>query len=172
MTSIFFRVGVFIAATLVHYFSLRLEADHKWYTRKFGVRGFSAHMWFTGAVWILLTIFLMLPNSGDKPLSFSFVGEQFIGNILIYGGLLIVIWSFALLGFKRAFGLRFFRSEDAGVAINRGPYRFLRNPIYDGFFLVFLGSAFTGNSLGNLILAGTSFICLNIFLAAFENRGF
>ena len=54
--------------------------------------------------------------------------------------------------------------------IGSGPYRWLRNPIYDSYALALAGWAFVTGAGGYLVLALESLIVLNLVEAGVESR--
>ena len=46
----------------------------------------------------------------------------------------------------------------------------MKNPIYTGIVLYFIGKSFTSNSLYYLFVALESYLLMNVFLARFENK--
>lgn len=162
---------LFILVTLLHYYSLCIEARFHWYSRHFGKAGFWIHFVITGALWFWVTlVFMVPPASATAPLPFSFPFMKLVGQAITLIGLLIALWAIILLGIPRMWGVRYFKSSRDDVIEHRGIYRVLKNPIYDGFFLIFLGSALSSNSLFYLYGALESFILLNCLLARFENK--
>lgn len=165
---------LFCFVTLAHYGSLKLQAQNAWYTNRFGEkRGFLIHFSITAMLWAALYLaFLFRDSHADQPLPIFLSWFPATGTILIYLGVALAIWSIALLGSRRMWGIRYFVQEkNDSLVEQRGPYRFFKNPMYTGFFFIFLGTALAQNSLFYLTAALESFLLLNIFLADFENRG-
>lgn len=70
---------------------------------------------------------------------------------------------------KQAMGYRFFSYEKIKW-LSLGFYSFLKNPIYDGFLLIYLGMWFLTGNQTNLYLTLESFLLLNGYLAFIENK--
>lgn len=77
-----------------------------------------------------------------------------LGIALIWGGMLLRIWSISTLG-------RFFKTtvviQSGHNLIQRGPYRYLRNPAYTGILITLIGLGLgVGNwlSVASLFFAG------------------
>ena len=68
-------------------------------------------------------------------------------------------------------GLRFFYLEKDN-RVENFLYRFLNNPMYDGFILVLVGLGLWRGVVEDFYLAFVSFILFNIFLATIENKGY
>lgn len=157
--------------TFLHYLSLRIEKERQWYARHFGRWGFWVHFFITLILWVGTYIAFALRNTRDISL-FPFISwiEPF-GILVTLVGIGLAIWSITLLGIKRMWGIRYFIKDGTPKKVERrGPYAFLKNPMYDGFFLIFLGSALVYNSLFYLIAAIESYLLLNVLLARFENK--
>lgn len=158
--------------TFLHYLSLKIQDRHQFYTRAFGQRvGFWIHFGVTALLWVYLGILLSDNNIPgiSKPLLVSFQGMKVVSNILNVTGIILIFWSFLLLGIRRMWGVRYFEHQTQTRIEERGPYRWLNNPMYNGFSLLFLASAFMDNSLVHALLALES-VALFHFLAKFENK--
>ncbi|MGH9407125.1 MAG: methyltransferase family protein [Candidatus Acidiferrales bacterium] len=77
-----------------------------------------------------------------------------LGIALIWGGMLLRMWSISILG-------RFFKTtvviQPGHNLIQRGPYRYLRNPAYTGILITLIGLGLgVGNwlSIASLFFAG------------------
>jgi protein-S-isoprenylcysteine O-methyltransferase Ste14 len=77
------------------------------------------------------------------PLAFDSQGAETLYSI---PGLLLVLWS--LLSLRRAFSIA---PEDRGI-IMRGPYRFIRHPMYLGELLSLLGLCISAMKVWNWLL--------------------
>jgi len=100
-------------------------------------------------VYLLLTLLLMWLVNHFLPV-YTYVSPPiaYLGIIPILGG--IVIATIAAGMFKKAeTGLVPF--EEATTLVTGGLFRFTRNPMYMGMFLVLLGAAFLLGSVGALI---------------------
>jgi protein-S-isoprenylcysteine O-methyltransferase Ste14 len=95
---------------------------------------------------------------------------QALGGVLIFAGVSVALWVAILLGPARLNGLRFFHPALQEERVISGPFRWLENPMYTGYFLVFLGIALLRNSLYDLVIALESLLLLNYFQATIENR--
>ena len=121
------------------------------------------HTWWNGTLWTLLFLAIVvveyfLPRHVMAP-------QPYVGAVFFIVGLVLVVWSRLILGRAGAMGVRWFLPETAPTWQSRGSYRFLGNPMYDGFILVFIGSGLLFGSKENFYLAILSFVLLNLFLA-------
>lgn len=123
-----------------------------------------------GSLWLLVVIgaliLMTLIPDRQSPTIFS----RILGYLLVMGGLTLSVWHLWVLGWRQAMGSRFFDSSYNHTWTTKGLYRYLKNPIYDGFFLIFVGMFFHKSQLDYLLLAVSSILLLNIFLAPVENK--
>ena len=61
-----------------------------------------------------------------------------VGNVTVLIGLIIALWARTVLGGNWSASVTF---RDNHELIERGPYRFVRHPIYTGVLLMFCGTA-------------------------------
>lgn len=152
--------GLFALVTLTHGFSLRHVI--KW--------SFRLHLRVMGLLWLLvvigaLTLTILIPDR-QPPTIFS----RMLGYLLVIGGLTLSVWHMRVLGWQQIMGGRFFESSYNHTWTTKGLYRYLKNPIYDGFLLIFVSLFFLKSQLDYLLLAVSSSLLLNIFLARIENK--
>jgi protein-S-isoprenylcysteine O-methyltransferase Ste14 len=127
------------------------------------------HFWVHGTLWIvsfsgLIFIQWYLPR-GIYPW-----WVQAFGFLSMALGVFLVIRARLLLGHKQAMGIRFFFPEKM-KRINTSLYKYLNNPMYDGFILILTGLGLLFGIVVDFYLAGGSFLLFNIFLASIENYG-
>ena len=79
---------------------------------------------------------------------------QVVGGILIAGGLAAIVWSF--VEFAQAHGTPVPAASPPRLVV-RGPYGYVRNPIYVGFLAVLGGQALLFGSRGLLEYSAISF---------------
>lgn len=165
-------IFLFALVTALHYLSLKIQTKHGFYTKTFGKYGFQIHCLITGILWVMMFASFIFADKSNYPnLSvFNYYLFKPIGLLLSLTGVILIFWSGSLLGLKRTWGIRFFDKNYKDTIEKRGPYKFLINPIYDGFFVYFLGKTLVNDSLFYLILSLESFLLLNVFLARFENQ--
>ncbi len=85
-------------------------------------------------------------GSAFLPLAMETSNALWIGRILTAAGLALCMWGFVTLG--RSFGVS---PADRGL-VQRGPYRWLRHPIYAGELLAIAGAVMGDWTLRNLII--------------------
>lgn len=150
-------LSFFILLTCLHALSLR----------RYTPWSFRVHLWVMGFLWNLwnagiVALVVILPPMAPMPVS-----VRAVGVVLLIAGLTISTWHRVLLGRARFMGGRCFdRKYDTRVA--GGLYRYLRDPIYDGIVLAFLGLALWRGNTDFLLLAFASFLFLNIFMSQIE----
>lgn len=166
MNSVLGLVTFFAAITFCHALFLIFAKSHK-DKHQLLARIWPMHYWLNGLLWIFLVIWIILANTKPADVSFSFSlkisGLAFacLGLYLSYDGLKII-------GLKQAMGCRFFYADKLDW-ISSGPFKHLKNPIYDGFVLILMGLGLLKGIYLDFYLAGASFILLNIFLSSIEN---
>ncbi|HEU6445564.1 MAG TPA: isoprenylcysteine carboxylmethyltransferase family protein [Gaiellaceae bacterium] len=102
----------------------------------------------------------------------SFLGPEiggrtltWLGLLIALGGVVLVVWA------RRAMGRSFsaFPTPRPGAElVVRGPYRFVRHPMYVGGILVLLGFSLAFSAVGLLLTAGLA--VLWVFKARHEER--
>ncbi len=122
------------------------------------------NLWNAGIV----ALVLVLPPTTPMP-----ADARAVGVVLVLVGLVVSIWHRLLLGRARFYGGRCFsRQYDTHVA--GGLYkqvvfdRWLRHPVYDGIILAFVGLTLWRENTDFLLLAVSSFLLLNVFMARIE----
>ena len=91
---------------------------------------------------------------------------QIVGMIIIAAGAAIAVWcifTFAFVGHGTPAPF-----DPPRRLVIRGPYRFVRNPMYIGAILALLGAALFYESLPILIYAGVFFLAIHLFVLLYE----
>lgn len=128
---------------------------------------FHTHLWIMGGlcnicnVSIVLLV-ILLPRTTSFP-----AGVRTAGMAIVFLGLALSVWHRLLLGRKRFMGGRCFDTQ-YDTRTSGGLYRYLRNPIYDGIILTFIGLTIWRENTDFLLLALASFFFLNVFMARIE----
>jgi protein-S-isoprenylcysteine O-methyltransferase Ste14 len=114
--------------------------------------------------WILLILaFLLLTRGHQLPWPFDVriipgtEAVQWMAGILCIAGLVFCVWARATLGRNWSGTITL---KEGHELIERGPYRFVRHPIYTGLLAMFLATAIRSGHPGGivaLILAFASF---------------
>ena len=97
-----------------------------------------------GGAWMLDSGVRTLPFPGINPI----VGK-IVGVLAAIAGFYLAISGIA--AFRRVM-TAIFPNQPASELVMDGPYRFMRNPMYSGFTLVYIGGAFIMNSVWPLLL--------------------
>lgn len=121
-------------------------------------------LWLIVAGWIISVQFYL-------PHYFYPVWAKLVGSLIILIGFILVVEARLLLGRSQAMGVRFFFPEKT-KRIRTSLYRFLNNPMYDGFVLIFIGSGLAFGIREDFYLAIASFLLFNVFLSSIENFEF
>ncbi len=137
-------------------------------TRK---RAWRLHILINGNLWRLLFLWVIAVQLYFfKGISFAWMPFSIL---LIGAGLWLAISAHVKLGgFEGGMGKIFFFPNNSKGWIKDGLYRYLGNPIYDGFVLILIGLGILLGAIENYYLALTSFILLNGILAFIESRGY
>ena len=90
-----------------------------------------------------------------------------IGLIIIFTGLALLLSAAALFAKART-NINTFK--DPGTLVEAGPFRFTRNPMYLGFFLITLGVAIMMNEIAGLIGPVIFFLAANFWYIPFEEK--
>ena len=158
LPTILFLVG-FALVTTLHALSIRRVIP--W--------SFRSHVLVMGTLWglvqmgIVILAFILPARIVLPPSARAF------GVLLIIVGIVLATWHRLILGRERVLGGRFF-----DVTFNRwtggGLYRYLADPIYDGYFLVLGGLFLLCENTDFLILACASLLFLSVCLSRMENE--
>jgi protein-S-isoprenylcysteine O-methyltransferase Ste14 len=119
---------------------------------------------FVAGQFALLAIIVVAP-AGDLPWRGN-PWTEFVGQLLVLGGLAITIWSGFVLG--RSLTAHPMPNAKSQLRTD-GPYRIARHPIYTGLLCFAFGAASASASIVHLIAA---FVLLGVlaFKARFEER--
>ncbi len=71
-----------------------------------------------------------------------------IGVVLAVSGLFIALWARVILGTNWSGAVTF---KEEHELIQKGPYAFVRHPLYTGLLMMFLGTVVEAGTLGGLI---------------------
>jgi protein-S-isoprenylcysteine O-methyltransferase Ste14 len=107
---------------------------------------------------------LLLGSANMRPTLFGV--PQVVGMFITATGTAIAVWcvfTFVLVG--RGTPAPF---DPPRRLVIRGPYRFVRNPMYIGAILTLLGVALFYRSLSILIYAGMFFLATHLFVVLYE----
>ena len=94
------------------------------------------------------------------------------GLVLIAVGVSVRLWANALLGSAAYYWHNFFAPDDALVPERRGPYRFLKNPMYSLGYMHTYGIALFCGSLPGLLAAVVGQLLILIFCEVVEKPHF
>ena len=141
-----------------------LDFSRKTIVLLFGKKGFLVHSIATSILWLVLFVsFFQIPPSAPQQYNFP-KALLFVGYVLQIAGVLIIIWSGVLLGYRRAWGIRYFDTTFSSAIEKRGPYRIFTNPIYDGICTLLIGTGLVTGMPFYFLAALTSFILLSVLL--------
>lgn len=156
-----------VLVTISHGTFLKMAQRRQMASSEEKTRLWHLHLALNGTLWLALlagvALQQFLAERTEQPIHY-----KILGAILCLLGVGIVYKVRMLLGRDQAMGIRFFFPERAKY-IRHNLYKYLNNPMYDGFILVFVGLALLFGVQENYHLAIASFLMLNIGLASIEN---
>lgn len=155
-------IGILALVSVLHALSLRQII--KW--------TFRSHLWVMGSLWSVVVLMAVYLAISLPRINYHSQLLPMIGVILLVVGLITATYHEFLLGWQRSMGARFFEMDNSTAVnwITKGLYRFLKNPMYDGFLLFFVGLYLLKGQPDYLVLTISSLLLLNIFLARIENK--
>ena len=160
---------VFAIAAGVNTLSVALQQERHWFTRHFGEQAWYVHLVITTPIWGL---FLVLQGRLGSQVHWSLAPElELAGMALAAVGVALLLATLWQLGLTRTFNGYFF-GRGRKEPVSGGVFRWLRNPMYDSFWILFVAEAFWLGHAIYLVLAAESFILLNQIEARVENRPF
>lgn len=125
------------------------------------------HFILNSVLWTVLLALIVILQFRKADVLFS--GElRWLGILLLVAGLYLCYRVARVLNLKELMGIRFFYPIESRK-ISYGIFKYLNNPMYDGFILIFLGLGFSLGISADFYLAVASFVFLNVFLANVEN---
>lgn len=155
----------FIALTIWH--SLFLIYGPKFKNK---TKIWNLHFYLNSFFWFILLIVILLPVFNFD--SYGSVGVEIIIPLIFFViGFYLVMRSYFILGTDQLMGYRFFFPEKV-QKIEKGLFKYLHNPMYDGFILILISLGLLTWIMEYFYLAGVSFISLNLYLASIENYEF
>jgi protein-S-isoprenylcysteine O-methyltransferase Ste14 len=122
-----------------------------------------------GEGWVALQVILMiviafagglgpaLPVSDQATIG----ALRVIGYGLAGGGVIVILWSMALLRGSRAL-TAVPRPVDTAELVDRGPYAVIRHPIYAGLIVAFIGATLLWSAWLSLIATVALFVVLDL----------
>ena len=128
------------------------------------------HFTLNSILWSALLMWIVLAQFQDADLFFS-APIRLAGVLMTIGGVFLVFKVAKVLNLQELMGRRFFYPSES-KKIDGGIFKYLNNPMYDGFILILVGLGFYLGLSFDFYLAGASFIFLNVFLASVENYKF
>jgi protein-S-isoprenylcysteine O-methyltransferase Ste14 len=162
---VFAVVSVFLAVSVESLvFILQLKGQK--FTKWFGKKAFRIHMVISGFFWAVSFVLIILLQFEKHPLFHHSDVLKYAGLVFLVSGLVVAVWGFKLLGYKRSFGLNFF-DEDVPI-VKKSLYKFIKNPEDYGFWMALVGFALFTRSSSNLVIA-LEFITLMIPHMYIEN---
>lgn len=154
---------LFTAVVAINSVAVYAQRRFKLYTKLFGKYDWSAHVILLSVIWtaFLLALIFIQPPNWKLPSVFRPLG---VAAATI--GMWMAVVSWARLGTMGTCNGWFF-GHGPTKQLKGGVFR-LRNPMYTGFVLLFIGAAFWLENAAYLWLAAISFVLLNLIQARVE----
>ena len=169
MTYLLLTIAIFAFAAGVNTGSVAFQQRTRWLTRRFGRGAWWVHMAVVVPGWALfLYVEIKLGRHLVWPLP---VVLRPLGWGLFALAAVLFVASFGQLGLRRTFNGYFFDSGSPKL-VSGAIYRWLENPMYDGFWISFVGLALIQANAAYLVLAAASYLLLNRCEAKIENGPF
>jgi len=151
-----------ILAVAVNSTSVYLQ-KHKLFYDKFE-RGLLVHGLTITPFWVLFALLLSGLNGTYKIDIPEYLGVGYL-SVIIAIGLFVV--SIRQLGLGALVNANFFKKNSI-KPVSLGIYKLFKDPIYDSYFLLFIGLGFAMSNAAFFIIATISFIGLNIIESKVE----
>lgn len=126
--------------------------------------GLLIHILVIMPFWVL---FVVLLSGLNQAYSINISKYPTFGYSLIVIAMLLFVTSIRQIGYGALVNANFFQ-KNIGKPVSKGVYKYLKNPIYDSYLLVFIGLGFVLANAAFFIIAGLSFVGLNIIEGKIE----
>lgn len=169
MTYLLLTIAIFAFAAGVNTGSVAFQQRTRWLTRRFGRGAWWVHMALVSPGWAL---FLNLEVQLGRHLVWPLPAVLWpLGLGLLVLAAVLFAASSSQLGLRRTCNGYFFDSEPP-QPVSGAVYRWLENPMYDSFWIAFVGLALIEANAAYLALAVASYLLLNRCEAKIENGPF
>jgi len=119
-------------------------------------------------IYLLFYFLLALVLHNFLPIKQIITGDyENIGWIFIGLGIFINIWAFI---YFRKFHTTIKPYSKSDNLIDRGPFKFSRNPIYLGYILVLIGVVINLGSVATIVTPIGLFITINVIFISYEEK--
>jgi protein-S-isoprenylcysteine O-methyltransferase Ste14 len=151
--------GQFIAVCWLTFFIVWIVAAF-WTKRTVERAGWWSGWW----MWVILAAFVLsrrraVPFAGGATMWHATETLGIVADVIAGIGLFVALWARASLGTNWSADVVF---KERHELIERGPYRFVRHPIYTGVLLMLFGTVILSGRLMGLILLGISIVGLSV----------
>jgi protein-S-isoprenylcysteine O-methyltransferase Ste14 len=151
-----------ILAITVNSVSVYLQKHRRVYD-KFD-NGLMVHSIVITPCWV---IFALLLSELNQVYEIDIPEYPVAGYLLIGIAICLFVASIRQIGSGALINANFFQKQET-KPVKSGVYKYLKNPIYDSYFLVFIGLGLALSNATFFIIAGISFIGLNIIESKIE----
>jgi len=160
---IFYLIAVYAILALIFYV---LQLRKKTLTKLWGKKAFPIWIAADSVATIVLTVLLIAFCLCYPQLSIlnEDIVLKIIGLILVIPAAIIVTWCGFIMGMKRIYSQTIFEKKGHFKPVKKGPYKYIKHPIYLGWIMIFFGLALFFNSIYILIFAaeGLAYILIRM----------
>lgn len=156
---------LFIAVVIINSVAVYLQRRFKLYTQLFGRYDWAAHVILLSIIWTVFILGLILIK---PPVWKSPAGLWPLGALVALLGISMIAVTVKRLGIEGTLNGWFF-GRGPKEHLRGGVFR-LQNPMYIGFVLSFVGTAFWLENAFYIVMAGLSFLLLNVLQARIERH--
>lgn len=153
---------ILVLAIAVNSTSVYFQKDRRFYDRFDS--GLLVHGLVITPLWL---VFALLLAELNQTFGIDMPEYPIVGYLLIVVALSLFVMSIKQVGSSALVNANFFQKSKV-KPISTGVYKFLKNPIYDSYFLLFIGLGFALSNAAFFIIAGISYIGLNIIESKVE----
>lgn len=153
-------ISAFILAITVNSTSVYLQKHRGIYTRC--KHGMYVHGLVITPAWIL---FVLLLSGLNRHNTVNIPHTGVAGPFFVFIAILLFVAAISKIGTQALLNGNFFQKVEI---VNTGMYRYVKNPIYDSYALLFIGLGLTLHNGSFLIIAAVSLLGLNCIESKIE----
>ena len=173
-------LGAHLAARCAYvgyvWIGLARQQSDGWWTRRWGIEG-GFGRFRRGAALVMLVdavsfVVVCLAGWGTLPAVVPRAPAIAIGGALVVLGLAAKLWAAETLGAKAYYWYNFFTPDTRLVPVTRGPFRYVKNPMYTVGYLQTYGLALITGSFAGLLASVCDQVAILLFHWRVERRHF
>ncbi len=160
MRYLMLTITAFILAITVNSTSVYLQKQ--WGIYKRFKHGMYVHGLVITPAWVL---FILLLSGLNRHYTINIPHTGVAGPLLVLVAIVLFVAAISKIGSQALLNGNFFKKVKI---VNTGVYRYVKNPIYDSYALLFTGLGLTLHNGSFLIIAATSLLGLNVVESKIE----